>query len=226
MKGTFVKAATMILCAGFCLALIPDAQAAKKSKAAKKTPTPVAEAAKDDAKATPNETPAATATANPTPAPKAEEAKTGRDVVAFTPKNPVVAGGLAVFPGVLVHGSGHFYAGYHLKGLGLLALEGVSGWLIYRNGNDVYNDVKTLMDSKDDTHHFFPTDVSELTTRVGIVSVATFLWFFTWLDDISGAPIATIKWNEKHEMEAREAALRLLPTQDMQGMMLSLKTNF
>jgi hypothetical protein len=138
-------------------------------------------------------------------------------------KSPVKAGGLAIFPGVLVHGSGHMYAGSWMKGLGLATVEAASiiiGVGQYTANVDEVNKIIKGMEKNQ-----IPTDLSNAYTAVGVMAVCSMAFLWSWFDDMTGAPVAAIRYNEKAALEER-AELRLLPTSDQAGAMVALTRRF
>jgi TM2 domain-containing membrane protein YozV len=146
----------------------------------------------------------------PTPVAKAEAAKPS-DVSKTADvhhKSPVVAGALAFFPGMLIHGTGHMYAGSWIKGLGLLAIEGAGvGVAAYQISTGI-TDIQNMTNSNNGS---IPTDLSPAYSRIGVILVGTVAFFFTWFDDMSGAPIAAMEYNKRADQAASRAELHLLP---------------
>lgn len=137
-------------------------------------------------------------------------------------KSPVIAGGLAFFPGVLVHGAGHMYAGSWIKGLGLLAIEGAAVGVGVATVSRGIDDVQKLADGSKNGQ--IPTNVGTAyqTLGVGLVCTMAFLW--TWFDDMAGAPIAAKEYNRLAEEREGRAQLKFLPAGD--GAALALVRRF
>ncbi len=187
--------------------------------------TPAAEkAASKPAEAKPTPKPTEAATPKPSPSPTAVQNPEKRASKSLPgEKSPLIAGSLAFFPGVVVHGTGHFYAGSYLGGLGLLALEGMSAYLIYENTTGLAGDINTFTQSTQGGS--IPTNFSDFYTRFGIVTVASFAFLYSWFDDMSGAPTAAKLYNRRLEAQQSSAQLGLAPLQTG-GAMVSMKVNF
>jgi hypothetical protein len=189
-------------------------ETAAKSDAAAK---PSDSAAKPETVAAKDAALTKTASADTKSAAKDEKAENG-----VSHKSPGVAGGLAFFPGVVIHGAGHMYAGSWVKGLGLLAVEGAAvgiGIAQYNNGSD---ELKTLMDGFKNKQ--IPSDVGGAYQTIGIATVATMAFVWTWFDDMAGAPIAASEYNRLADEAAGQARLQILPNGD--GATLALVKNF
>jgi hypothetical protein len=132
---------------------------------------------------------------------------------------PALAESLAVFPGVVVHGAGHMYAGSWMKGIGLFLLEGASVWLDYSAYNEykrgAYYGLKFSGNS-------IP-NLGGAESEVGILMVANLGFLFTWFDDMGGAPLAAGEFNRIHEHD-QGLSLHLLPVQN--GAALALSSTF
>ncbi|NLI14993.1 MAG: hypothetical protein GX409_01770, partial [candidate division Zixibacteria bacterium] len=96
----------------------------------------------------------------------------------YTPKSPVMACALGIFPGVAVHGMGHFYIGKGKTGSLLLLLEGLSIAM-----STAAIDVNE--DGRDNSN--------------GVAGTYGLLLFFgSWVYDFVGAPIKANKMNKEH----------------------------
>ncbi len=137
-------------------------------------------------------------------------------------KSPGIAGGLAFFPGIVVHGAGHMYAGSWVKGLGLLAIEGVAIGVGYATISNGINDIQKLADGT--KNGAIPTNVGSAyqTAGIGLVCTMAFLW--TWFDDMAGAPIAANEYNRLAEEREGQAQLQFTPMGD--GAALALVQKF
>jgi hypothetical protein len=136
-------------------------------------------------------------------------------------KSPALAGGLAFFPGFLVHGAGHMYAGSWMKGLGLLTIEGVSTVVVANSVIDGRDDIKAIADGV--SNHNIPTNLSGGYTKVGIILVGTMAFLWTWFDDMAGAPVAANEYNHLAD-EKSQTTLRLEPNSN--GVQVALSTHF
>jgi TM2 domain-containing membrane protein YozV len=108
-------------------------------------------------------------------------------------KSPLIALGIAFFPGIIVHGAGHFYAGKPKTGSLLLVgeLVGVgciaAGIVVISLG--VFTKVGTLG----------AADVTEEASGLasGLVYVGSGLFLGTWVYDIVFAPISCLRYSEQ-----------------------------
>jgi hypothetical protein len=136
-------------------------------------------------------------------------------------RSPGVAGGLAFFPGIAVHGAGHMYAGSWIKGLGLLAIEGAAVGIAVANYNGAASEFEAM--SKGSGGGKFPTSADGAYTKIGIITVSTMAFLWTWFDDMAGASIAAGEFNKIAD-EKSQAQLRVEPRFD--GAALALSTEF
>ncbi len=157
----------------------------------KSTPEPSAQAtAEPSVSPTPETTPEATV--EPT-----------KEVAQVKHKSPALAGGLAFIPGIVVHGTGHFYAGHWMKGLGLLTIEAASIAVIYGQANDAIKAVDAM--NANSKNGQISMDVSQAYSTLGIVMVGTMAFLYSWFDDMAGAPIAAKEYNRKADEAASQA---------------------
>jgi hypothetical protein len=148
-------------------------------------------------------------------------------------RSPALAHFLAFFPGIAIHGTGHLYAGSYFKGLGLLALEGASAYVVY---NESYlaiaqanadgfgpNNSKTNNSSVT-----FPSNLNPYVAHAGVAMVGTLTFLFSWFDDMSGAGVAAEKFNERAQLEAEaaKAEVSLGPTLIKDGPGVALLARF
>jgi TM2 domain-containing membrane protein YozV len=196
------------------LALAPALRAADSAaeKSLAKAPAK-AEAAKPE--------PAESAKSDAVKAEKADEkpaAKEGESKVSASHKSKALAGGLAFFPGIAVHGAGHMYAGSWMKGFGLLAIEGAAIGGLAQSVGGLTDATKVFSGGKS-----VPTDVSGVYTNVGLAVVSSMALMWTWFDDMAGAPVAVSEYNKIQDQNAT-AQFRVNPRGD--GAELALSTNF
>jgi TM2 domain-containing membrane protein YozV len=135
-------------------------------------------------------------------------------------KSKALAGGLAFFPGVAIHGAGHMYAGSWMKGFGLLAIEGVAIGGLVSSTNGIIDDSKKVFGNDRKT---IPTDLSGFYVNLGIATVSSMAILWTWFDDMAGAPIAVSEYNKLQDQNAT-AQFRVAPRGD--GAEMALSTNF
>jgi TM2 domain-containing membrane protein YozV len=133
-------------------------------------------------------------------------------------KSKAIAGGLAFFPGVAIHGAGHMYAGSWMKGLGLLAIEGAAIGGLTQSVGGLTDATKVFNGGKS-----VPTDVSAVYTTVGLALVSSMALIWSWFDDMAGAPVAVVEYNKIQDQNAT-AQFRVNPRGD--GAELALSTNF
>ena len=108
-------------------------------------------------------------------------------------KSPLIALGIAFFPGVIIHGAGHFYAGKPKTGSLLLVgkLVGVgciaAGIVVISLG--VFTKVGTLG----------AADVTEEASGLasGLLYVGSGLFLGTWVYDVVFAPISCLRYSEQ-----------------------------
>jgi len=94
-------------------------------------------------------------------------------------KSPWIAFGIALVPGAIIHGAGHFYAGKTTTGFLLLGAEGVGAYLAFLSA------IASFPEGEDSA------DV-ELWGFVGFV-----LFAGSWVYDVVMSPIAVKKDNQK-----------------------------
>jgi hypothetical protein len=133
-------------------------------------------------------------------------------------KSAAIAGGLAFFPGVAVHGAGHMYAGSWMKGLGLLAIETASVAVAVNSVGGISGAANVYSGGKS-----VPTDISAIEINAGAIVVSSMAFLWTWFDDMAGAPIAVSEYNKIQDQKTT-AQLQLTPKGD--GAVLALSTNF
>jgi TM2 domain-containing membrane protein YozV len=165
----------------------------------------------------------AAATEEAKPADQSEEEPAG---AAAAPKgkrkSPAIAGGLAFFPGVVVHGAGHMYAGSWMKGLGLLAIEGAALGIGITTVTQNYGEIEKVINGTQNGS--IPTDVGAAWQALGVGLVCSMAFLWTWFDDMAGAPIAANEYNRLAEEREGQAQLKFMPTGD--GAVLALVRRF
>jgi hypothetical protein len=192
-------------------ALAPSLQAASAAQA-----SPAVSEKADSAKASDGATDKAAA--------DTDKAASTADAASDTPaatahhKSPALAGGLAFFPGVAVHGAGHMYAGSWMKGLGLLAIEAASAAVIVKSASGLGDAANVFSGGKS-----VPTDISGVEINVGTMVVSSMGFLWSWFDDMAGAPIAAGEYNKIQDQKST-AQLELVPGNH--GAQLALSTNF
>jgi len=186
------------------LALAPALQAASAAKAA---PAASEKAGSDKA-----------AAADTTKADATADAASDTPAATANHKSPALAGGLAFFPGVVVHGAGHMYAGSWMKGLGLFAIEAASAAVLVKSVGGLGDAANVFSGGKS-----VPTDISGVEINVGTALVSSMGLLWTWFDDMAGAPIAASEYNKIQDQRST-AQLELVP--GSHGAELALSTNF
>jgi hypothetical protein len=101
--------------------------------------------------------------------------------------NPRTAATLALAPGVVLHGSGHFYAGRPLTGAALVAVELGSLYMMYRGGTGISDAVASGV-TDENSPNFGNT--AELSNSIGLAVGGLALFLASWFYDLSGAPVA------------------------------------
>lgn len=100
-------------------------------------------------------------------------------------RNPNTALLIAVVPGFVFHGSGHFYARKSLTGLALVAVE-ATGLILWLRGSNFMGGSSGGPD----------TEQAEFITGMA-------LFFGSWAYDLIGAPLAVTRENEKLMKESK-----------------------
>lgn len=116
------------------------------------------------------------------------------DEVILEPKDPILGTVIAIGPGLLAHGFGHFYAEDYERGLLLFGTEIASlltfgaGYIQYRNAEDA-----TIIGG----------DNSQETERGAVITMGVGVFFFlaTWVADIATAGEACRQYNIEHGLE-------------------------
>jgi len=117
------------------------------------------------------------------------------DEAILEPKDPILGTVLAIGPGLLVHGWGHFYAEDYRMGLSLFAIEIASlaaiGWGAYQYYNaDQWTSVGG--------------NVDEVERGAQITMATGFLFFvLTYIADVALAGRAAEQYNKEHNLQFR-----------------------
>lgn len=130
--------------------------------------------------------------------------------------DPGVASALAVFPGIVLHGAGSFYAGRPVTAVALLLLEAGGLYLGYRG----MQDGKVVVVSFNEGTF---TGESQLSSQsLGLVLGGVFLFTATWLYDLTAAPQAAQAAQDAARRRS-QASLTLSPviTADRVGLVLN-----
>jgi TM2 domain-containing membrane protein YozV len=107
-------------------------------------------------------------------------------------KNPWIALGIALVPGSIVHGAGHFYAGSIGTGFVLLGSELVGTGLI---GVGLIRGIETITGE--------PREGWVIELEIGLV-----LFVGSWIYDIIGSPIVVMKTN-KDLLQRKHSRLKI-----------------
>lgn len=153
--------------------------------------------------------------------PAAAKAATGTATASSDHKSAALASLLAVVPGIVVHGSGHMYAGAWMKGLGLFAIEGACvavGYDSVRRGVDSYNAMNNAGS--------IPTDLSPVLTDAGVAFVTGMGFLWTWWDDMAGAGIAADQYNRRQDQASQVSELQMHLVPARGGALLALSSRF
>lgn len=108
---------------------------------------------------------------------------------------------LAVVPGVVIHGMGHYYAGRAGTGLVLTMLEVGAGALIGIGASNGLDEFDKLQDDMK-----IPDGIGTVTRAEGMIVGGTVLFLTTWLYDLLGAPKAVGADNADLDRQAAQAA--------------------
>jgi hypothetical protein len=117
---------------------------------------------------------------------------------------PGVAISMAIAPGIVLHGSGHFYAGRPLTGSLLLLAEAGSAYMAYRGATEIaatakgYDLEKNLGES------------GPISRNLGLAVGGVMLFLSSWFYDMTGSPIAAMEQNQeqkKHQAPAVTAQI-------------------
>ncbi len=121
-------------------------------------------------------------------------------------KSPWVALGLALIPGFIIHGIGHFYAGKPLVGSVLLICGIIGtgliivGFIIIAVSGGILTP-SIILTVFTGTPIGISESVAGIRTAIGLLQIGGILFFGSWAVDIVGAPISCILRNRKIEHE-------------------------
>jgi len=101
----------------------------------------------------------------------------------FPCKDPVVATTLAIFPGFIIHGLGHYYVGENNTGARLLSFE-LASVIVYFVANGRQLDGANI-------------DERERTSKT-LVNLSIVTFAVVWLYDIIGSPIKAVEANREY----------------------------
>lgn len=115
-------------------------------------------------------------------------------------KDPGTAIALATFPGIVIQGSGHFYAGRPVTGAILLLVELGAVTMAYNGGRDIYAVVQenTRSDISDVALVENLSNTSRLSRGIGLAVGGVVLFLSSWFYDMTGAPLAVEEDNQKY----------------------------
>ncbi len=113
-------------------------------------------------------------------------------------KDPGTAIALATFPGIVIQGSGHFYAGRPVTGSILLLVELGALTMAYNGGRDIYAVVQDNTGSgvSDETLINNLSNTTRLSRGIGLAVGGVALFLSSWLYDLTGAPLAVEEDNK------------------------------
>lgn len=109
-------------------------------------------------------------------------------------KDPFVAAMLAIFPGVIVRGMGHFYAKKYITG-GLLIMVAFFG--LYFNKIDYYDASDFIYKQIQNDPPRYVAEISKHKHHEFLYYSSRILIFGSWAYDIIGAPIVCIRHNKR-----------------------------
>lgn len=127
-------------------------------------------------------------------------------------KAPGTAIGLATFPGIVVHGSGHFYAGRPITGVLMLLAEAGAVYMAYQGVSDVYTVVDENLNGNLTDIEIIEnlSETEKISQGIGLAAGGLVLFLSSWFYDMSGAPIVVEMENAKQKKGAKvEAQLTL-----------------
>jgi hypothetical protein len=164
-----------------------------------------------------------TAAAEPVVTPPVAQTAASPVVPASAPVlDPGVASTLAIVPGFLVHGSGHFYAGRPGTGALLLAAEVGSLYLTYLG----VQDIQAASQNADPADPDYTGDTSQLSRGVGYAAVGIVIFLGSWLYDLAGAPIAVQEQEAKRKQASQTQGMILRPRWTGQSVALVVEHPF
>jgi len=136
--------------------------------------------------------------------------------------SPGTASGLAFFPGVLAHGTGHFYAGRPVTGALLVVAEALGVYLAYTGAMDIRRGLEAF-DPDDPT---FEGDTGTLSQGIGLAAGGAMIFLTSWFFDLSGAPIAAGEEAAKRQAAATAGRTQVRPALTPGGVAVVLERTF
>jgi|GEM_PF-5284566 len=121
--------------------------------------------------------------------------------------HPGVAASLAIAPGILVHGSGHFYAGRPVTGTALLLVEAASLYMAYRGGMDIYAATRNFNIEENQGRS------GQVSYGIGMAVGGVMLFLASWFYDITGSPIAAVETNQSRRRAGQGPTIRAQVTE-------------
>jgi hypothetical protein len=139
-------------------------------------------------------------------------------------KSPGVAVGLALVPGVALHGAGYLYAGRPWTAGALLLAEAGGLYMAYRGGTDIYSAVDGLDFDKFSNFH---GDTGQLSRGMGLALGGVMIFLTSWLVDITGSPMAVEQSNVANKpAPAASAAPEIIPRLTAHGFEVAVERRF
>ncbi len=102
---------------------------------------------------------------------------------------PGIAATLAFAPGIVLHGSGHFYAGRPLTGALLLLAEAGAVYMAYRG----IQDINTGRDEINLEEFTYCGQSEQISRGLGLAAGGLMLFLTSWLYDVTGSPLAVLE---------------------------------
>lgn len=138
---------------------------------------------------------------------QADQAKSPEPLITGRLRDPGVAIALATFPGVAIHGSGHFYAGRPVTAAQLLLVEAGAVVMSYRGISDLISIIETNSEDGRSEIEIIENleDSGQLSRAVGLAAGGVVLFISSWLYDLTGSPLAVLEDNEKKKNQTRSS---------------------
>jgi TM2 domain-containing membrane protein YozV len=134
-----------------------------------------------------------------------------RSTLASTPEKsgpqPGIAATLAFAPGIVLHGSGHFYAGRPLTGTLLLLAEAGAVYMAYRGITDITSVVDEI--DLEDINYYGQSE--QLSRGVGMAIGGLMLFLTSWLYDVTGSPLAVLEQGDVKKQKTADTGPVLIP---------------
>ena len=135
-----------------------------------------------------------------------------------------VAISLALVPGVVLHGAGHFYANRPWTAGVLLLAEAGGLVMAYRGGRDVYSAVDSVDFNNFSNYH---GDTGQLSNGMGLALGGVMIFLSSWLFDLTGSPLAADQNNTLTKPRTGNSASPVItPRLTMRGLEVAIERLF